>query len=132
MTSDELISKLEAATEGARWLDEEVAVAVGWTRKDVKHDFKWKAPDDQLYILPPRYTTSLDAALTLVPDSGVKNSPWLPCIELERTWGEHRWDGEFRWEVHLSHPTLDAHVASAPTAPLALCIASLKAARHEG
>lgn len=48
-----LIAELEAATEGSRELDNAVAKALG---------FMMPQPGD-----PPRYSTSLDAALTLVP-----------------------------------------------------------------
>jgi hypothetical protein len=72
----DLITELEAATEGSRELDEVVALAFGWrfcdktlTHKGV--DRCWFEPDNTPYIsvCPPTFTTSLDAALTLVPST---------------------------------------------------------------
>ena len=106
MTIDELIARLEEATEGSFDLDCEVWDAIG---------------DGALGLHKPRsikrYTTSLDAALSLVPEglmlmlkSGWKPGPWL--VHLEREEGP-----AVQWVAG----------AYSSTAPLALCIASLKA-----
>ena len=57
MTSkNELIKRLEAATEGSRELDKEIAEAFGWVHECMNSDTH------------PHLTTSIDAALTLVPE----------------------------------------------------------------
>src|SRR5216684_763437 len=96
MTLAEIIAKLEVATEGSRELDGDIAEALGlpaiattgifhvqrrenregyglvdraeWSR-DLPTYFSWKAP---------AFTTSLDAALTLVPHSWayIVHGPW--------------------------------------------------------
>lgn len=70
MSLTELIANLEAATEGSRELDGEIALTEGWTFQKMKGDAKpyWRKPGTVYYYMradgPPRYTTSLDAALT--------------------------------------------------------------------
>ena len=65
----DLLADLAAAPCGSRALDERIALALGW----VKVPGKWRAP---LFDAPdghtrdvPAYTTSMDAALTLVPNA---------------------------------------------------------------
>lgn len=67
-----VIANLEAATEGSRKLDGEIALQYGWTV--VEHDdwVEWVPPLGtpkgaltRHFMTPQRYTTSLDAALTL-------------------------------------------------------------------
>ncbi len=72
----------------------------------------------------PDYTTSLDTALTLVPDH------WRWLLD-KRPWGEQRQDG-FRAEVYLptqpyKNDRSDVPTQWGPTPALALCIAALKA-----
>lgn len=135
MTIDEIIKRLEAATEGSRELDAEIVVAL-----DIRPDWCGKSggelwidqdsmaePVVRLNVLdrrsrgdPPigdylRYTTSLDAALTLVP-SGFQWAISAPDIEQEMS---------FRAEVDYSDSTWAA------SAPLALCIAALKARQSD-
>ena len=59
----DLLSRLSAATGPSRELDAEIALASGW------HQIKtrWENPYGQFAELP-RYTESIDAALTLVPE----------------------------------------------------------------
>ena len=79
----DLIEKLEAATEGSRELDAEIAYAVQWRpdewppsaqsfrEHEAKHDYAtaWIAHAPFRAAWPiPHYTTSLDAALSLVPE----------------------------------------------------------------
>lgn len=72
----DLISRLEGASEGSRELDDGIAAAVYPERQSVKLE-GW--PDDmpgmRMFAYPDgsvgsslRFTTSLDAALTLVPE----------------------------------------------------------------
>ena len=52
---NDLISRLSAATGPSRKLDGEISETVKWTRS-------------YYYQEPPRYTESIDAALTLMPE----------------------------------------------------------------
>lgn len=99
---DELIARLEAASEGSRELDKSIAITVG----------TYQAPDrGDPYGSWLRYTSSLDAALTLVPEfCFVKTSPRGATAGCNG---------------HICATT----AATAPTPALALCIAALKARR---
>ena len=143
MKSDALITRLEAAKFGTRELDEEIALASGWTVREDSYGDNisepvetwevWEHPDFPLpegdyYYKPPPFSTSLDAALTLVPEGwcleylkealGPKRK--LPCwwtrlfpaLDDDEAWARSRiWDGLHRGR----------------TGPLSLCIAALKA-----
>jgi len=136
-TIPEIISKLEAAKEGSAELDCQIFVAIGgtplpdgtlqgweWTgtvlrrpnKKDSVFTHDWDEWEPR-YAPIPYYTTSLDAALTLVPKEP-KNEP----------------SGIWDWQVESTNGglTISARVGNydmcfADTAPLALCIAALKA-----
>lgn len=119
---NDLIKRLEEATEGSRLLDLEIA-RLAYPDGGIG-DAVMAEPDDQksgspllrqsngheFYLYIPAFTTSLDAALTLVP---------------ERWWAE----------IHtIGHATLDSRdvedlrvEGEHYTAPMALCIAALKA-----
>jgi hypothetical protein len=110
MTLSDLIQRLAEATEGSRELDEAIALQCGWVRKDVKHDFKWLAPNGQLFLIAPHFTASLDDAYSLVPEGCAWN---VGCeIDLTPT------ATVFGHDVHANE--------FAPTPALALCIAALK------
>ena len=131
---EDLIARLEAAQEGNRELDARIwaavegkgqpFVTVGPPTYDPPRYFcnphpeiNWIGYD--LLHMARYYTTSLDAALTLVPDD------WT-CWEL----GSRANKMQFRAELsRLEHATAQEEFvwARAPTAPLALCIAALKA-----
>ena len=64
---ENLIAKLEAATEGSRELDAEIALII-----EPGH---WSSLFDALNQQCPYYTLSIDAALTLVPEGGL----WSVC-----------------------------------------------------
>lgn len=117
-----LTERLEAATEGSRELDGEIFFAT--VRPDLEPDVREFA--DRLGISMatsnarnrgpeiPHYTTSLDAALTLVPEG----------CEVE---GLMSTFNRSRLEIH-SPTKLDAISKGwAATRALALCIAALKA-----
>lgn len=122
MTHDDLIARLEAATEGSRELD--------W---DIAHLLYPGEEPATVTVGPqlPHYTTSLDAALMLVPDGWRwqifgegKSSDMDPrpmamlygdTFDVDRGYGQPP-DQDIEWsEAHAATPTL------------ALCIASLKA-----
>ena len=67
-----LFAELEAATEGSRELDYAIANKIGW-RFNGEHEFKeygvfWRDATTDEWKQLPWWTTSLDAALTLVPE----------------------------------------------------------------
>ena len=100
----DLIAKLEAASEGSRELDTLVC------------EVKGACPDGVRFCpgLCPSYTTSLDAALTLVPE-GYRY----------RFWAHHTGVSGASVFPHGGGTLSRAH--DAPTPALALCIAALKA-----
>lgn len=100
---EQLIQKLEAATEGSKRLDYEI-----WRNTGGAELSDW---EDRIW---PAYTTSLDAALSLVP---------------EGMW----WKFSSRTKVaHIGRNKngTATDTAKAATAPLALCIAALRALSH--
>lgn len=108
-----LIERLEAATGPDRELANEVLLACGWTAHvtPTRMVTYWvKNPDAFPDGEQPNPLASIDAALTLVPDG------W----EWALTWHDER----ARFE--LGDPRL-FNEGDAPTTPLAICIACLKA-----
>ena len=107
---DDLIKRLENAEKGSRELDKAIARALGFRiAASTGGPMIMRQNDNVASWDLPHYTTSLDAALTLVPE-------------------------EFDWLVsHVNGGlTIFAQVGPgkeyfAETAPLALCIAALKA-----
>ena len=129
MTSlTDLIERLEKAEAGSRWLDAWVAVHIGydgWTPQ------KWAAiltdPDVHAPTAcpdgAPPYTTSLDVALTLVPE---KYCPGVSqfCEHLDY----HAWLAEqVRDEMEDRHTHMAFEGRSDASFAIALCIAALKA-----
>jgi hypothetical protein len=105
---DELIARLEKAAGPDRELDGEIFLAAD--ARLVPMWPHWTA--EQRENLVPRYTTCIDAALTLV-----SGEPW---VKLE-------WDhmGEHRLFSAWVDPCEQGYCA--PTMTLAICIAALKA-----
>lgn len=65
----ELITRLESADGPSRELDWAIAESLGWTRRQVGQVIACYAPGDpHMKAGAPRYTASIDAALTLVPE----------------------------------------------------------------
>lgn len=99
----ELIAKLEAAKGPCRELDDQIWLAIGNEQ-----------PARMGGYFCPFYTSSVDAALTLVPELVEKTE-----VFFGRARGEVPeaivWRDENRGEAH------------APTLPLAICIAALRA-----
>jgi hypothetical protein len=98
MTLSELIAKLEEAEEGSRELDCEIYVALG-------------NPLLRAVGKAPRYSSSLDAALTLVPEGSYAK------LQIGRNHAKG-----WAW-VELR----DVEAVARSTPALALCIAALKA-----
>jgi len=114
---DTLIKKLEAATEGSRELDAEVAVAAGLDKDTMCSMYlDWVRLNNANMINGhpgPHYTTSIDAALTLVPE-GVAH--WM--IRSPKPWAK----------IWLHYDNTDNETyGDGATPALALCIAALKA-----
>ena len=119
---DPLIRDLEAATEGSRELDGEIALSLGW----VKHHAgwaHWTTPAGLENQHVPFFSDSLDDALSLVP---------------EGTWYWHIRKHKSRGRSHDAIVTLRKPGETADkiqfqvnhkTPALALCIAALKARR---
>ena len=120
---NDLIARLEAATEGSRELDAEIAALMG-TAKPAEHvmlDPKHWEEHPERY---PPYTTSLDAALGLVPEE----------VFLYRLDGWHDEQcAPWGWGVKLMGRTRELREAglilgqSRSTPALALCAAALRA-----
>jgi len=109
-----LIAELEAATEGSRELDDAIWLMANrqhWFGKGWRYDLEFAA----------NYTTSLDAALTLVPEGWSLANLYDAIDQKDRPWvGAILRRDEPRY-------SLPEKVLGAPTYALALCIASLKA-----
>lgn len=125
---EELVAKLDAATEGSRELDVQI-----WELVDFRAALRryWSAATGKrvkLHSLPesglgwlavknsaPHYTTSIDAALTLVPEGWGWNAT-----------GEHSTGFVLLYPPN-NYPGATGVQAEAPTPALAICIAALRA-----
>ena len=113
---DDLIKRLEAADGPSRELDIALAPIVGLRAVNEGYPFGVMCYDknNQCEVLP-RFTSSIDAALTLVPDE----------------WGCEMFiypNGEGLADVRQwSPPSIRTGHMSAPTPALAICIAALHA-----
>lgn len=66
---NDLISRLSAATGPSRELDAGIALANGWAHRTMPNGERyWRSPTGVICPQPPRYTASIDAALTLMPE----------------------------------------------------------------
>lgn len=151
MTIDELIVALETATEGSRELDAAIGAAVG-DMNDPDFDparwivspqyeagySQWDGIGVVAYLIlpdtgekrkiawrkPKPYTTSLDAALTLVP------SGWFYMLISGRPEMGYRCDlgrDELKHEQFIHYHDPAVLKARAATPPLSLCVTALKA-----
>lgn len=113
----DLIARLEAAEGPDRELDAEIEnLLAGGSDRDLEYIVSNGVEDT---TAPPRYTASIDAALTLVPEG------W--------TWGIMHCAGAPP-EVCFYRAVCGVYssiVAVAATPALALCIAALKARNHD-
>lgn len=123
----DLPQRIEAASGADRALDAEIALAVGWQclqpRTRSRHGL-WLAPGKRAGIDgclkdQPRFTESVDAALTLVPEH-------FRFIIDKRPFADCRQDG-YRASVWCEPAIPYAEGSWAATPALALCAASLKA-----
>lgn len=130
----DLIEKLEAATEGSRELDAEIGAQLGGgvashncsdnTRRTYGAGAWFTDADNMRAVLiehthhAPHYTTSLDAALTLVPEGYAWSLDFDPKLP-----------GKPGRPYYADVTDFSTHAAKAwsTTPALALCIAALKA-----
>ena len=108
-----LASEVEAASAPDRRLDYAIMTATVLTG----HAYLWD-PNDQSH----RYTASLDAAMTLVPEQY--------SFGVEAYSPDHNtlgWTVHLLFDANLKKPDISAF---APTFPLALCAAALRARAH--
>ena len=106
---DELIKRLESATEGSRELDAAIIMS----------GLHVSMPDDPVGW-PPKFTTSIDAALTLVP----AGRPWSITQQSSGVgyFADIAIKDDDGWWFEADGPGSEA-----PTPALALCIAALRA-----
>lgn len=125
---NDLIANLEASPEGSRELDAEIAEALALPPVDA---FRVHGLGDKLFAIGaydywdcPKFTTSLDAALTLVLEGyAVEQMMIWPRAISQCTVIETRLRGDKYW-----HSNEDGRwSATANTGPLAVCIAALRA-----
>ena len=126
----DLIARLESVTEGSRELDAEISVAlepgeIVWRQANFTMDASYpaikRARSNYIggfaFEHVPYYTTSLDAALTLVPKEPKNEPSGIYDYQLESTNGG----------LTISARVGNSEPCFAETIALALCIASLKA-----
>lgn len=130
---DDLIRKLEQATCGSRELDCAIAVTIfpksyGWNQMTAQQymdrfvdDVGWDNVARELNIR--RWTTSLDAALSLVPQPQDYADVVMHCAPSIR-WSH---TGKVCVDIHRSGHGMIIETTWGATAPLALCIAALRA-----
>ena len=125
----DLIKRLEEATGSDRELDADIALLVGYRRKGAKSTigisdgYVWAEPGEQFSYgtRPPSYSSSLDAALTLVPEGcGAK-------IHYDTAYKGYAAASVFPTREGEGHE-LAANVGMDKRTPdIALCIAALRA-----
>lgn len=118
MTDTKLAERIEALEGPCREMDAEIALAVhDWCKPHTPTTEGPRFPLENKYgspFFPQPYTSSLDAAMTLVPETaewGVKT--------------EHDSPNHYAWVKHEDGDLCDARDASTPA--LALCAAALRA-----
>lgn len=110
-----LIERLEHAETGSRESDAEIAKAI-YPKLELRGNGQWYI--DNIHVRIEPYTTSIDAALTLVPEDMGWHS-WCDDRKATMTVG----DVGFDWGPHI----MPEGYGEADTPALALCIAALKA-----
>lgn len=95
-----------------RELDGQLALKQGWHIGEFQH---WIDSDNNYYFEPPHYTTSLDDAITLIPEG------WFYSISTKS------WTSDVAVLLHKGFANKSRIWASAATPALAMCICALKA-----
>ena len=140
----DLIKRLENASSGSRELDAEIAAFVHGTATksitDVRGDEiyrGYKAPDTGHWKRCPHYTTSLDAALTLVLEGSGWDVGFIAANEapIAHVWRDSTDAEQAVIETDVGKPLPRGGIVfrgKAATPALALVIASLKARKAGG
>lgn len=113
MTIDELIAALEKAEGPSRELNRGIAISLGWAFDGNG----WQEPDGTRHSGIDEYTSSLDAAMTLVPE-GAWWDLCAPYGESKEARGAVYPNGGDQISARHRHPAI------------ALCIAALMARRN--
>jgi|TARA_Y100000034_G_C6764853_1_gene340903 hypothetical protein len=133
----DLVEKLEQATEGSRELDVAVFLSTTETRlwkpddtklqqRFVGHDFLCWENEEQLCDRIPHFTTSLDAALTLVPGRVGKIETTVYRLVAEKTI-VNLFDTQLDFKEGQVLLNVACGAGRSKNPALALCIAALKA-----
>lgn len=131
MTRTELIAALEKAVGASRELDRDIALTLDMYPETIREDLGCYLDDPAMTCgggevwAPPAFTSSIDAALTLVPDG------WR--VQVLSEWDNPTLRSRGPWQAILCEagqgdgmngkPRCD----HAPNPAIALCIAALKA-----
>lgn len=116
MTREELLARVEAATEGDNDLDREVAIALGWTPPAMGLPF-WYDYEGNHWTALPDWSTSIDDALALVERAFSSDFHFVELAIQKRTY----------CEIHDQRVFDPLGNAEAQTAPLAIIAALLRA-----
>ena len=119
-----LLDTLQSAGEGSRDLDGEIAVAVKlWNAEDIHHcgGGVCVSASQSLHHAVPHYTTSLDAAVSLVPEGR-----WWEVRQMADPKSPMRGDGIFTARVGFSYGSV-GFPAHHDEPAIALVAAALKA-----
>lgn len=120
-----LIARVRAATEPDWKLDAGIAKAVGWTTRrgaGSQPMDDWIPPGGGEYqVSPPRFTGSIDVAVTLIPDGcildhlGMRPDGWRAVVVTRDLWDANSPEGPIWRSTHMA------------TAPLAVAASALMA-----
>ena len=132
---DALIAQLEAATEGSREIDAAIATMFASTERYAYsgENLGWYYSHYNAVSISPEYTSSLDAAMTLIGDDwSIRLSAWD-----DGKLGAHAWlfapsspvmsDVKCWGEAHIGWPDCHSYKEAHRHFALALCIAALRA-----
>lgn len=131
----DLIARLEAATEGSRYLDAQIHKYIERDQSlFAKFERSAQAPAADFGMPPtvadqtPHYTTSLDAALTLVPEGWWPGFGWAEYDpKVHKQTGRYGWAELVRNVPGRSFPEEIYGYSDSGSPALAICIAALKA-----
>lgn len=133
-TPTDLIERLEGASVGSQSLDAEICIAFQYggpnsegatnvrTDSDWEGDLLFEQGADECCAPIPPVTTSLDAALALA--ERVLPEGWGYRLTRTERGGHHA------MTLHWSHPANRSVYAEGRSAPLAFCIATLRASEQ--
>lgn len=125
---NEIIALLEKADGPDRAIDADIAKAIGWTHQKMKGDAKhyWRKPGETKYFMrvdagPPKYTHSIDDAVSLVPPGVFWVASFGKVRNNEPLGGCQIYQGGDISDVGDPISEGEGH-----SVPIAICIASLK------